>query len=271
MIGDFLLPLLVEAGHDVVATSRHAHAPQQGVHWLVAQIEESDWLEHVGQVDAWVNFTSLTLLGKVLEQSFLTLKPGRIIAFSSTSRFTKKYARGEKDRSLAEMLEAGEEELIRICEAHGLSWNILRPTLIYSLGRDKNLTQISRFIQCFHFFPLVGSGQALRQPVHAEDLAVACLQLLDADSADSRAYNLSGSEILSYRSMVERLFEKCGVKPRVVHAPLSMLQLMLNGLRLLPRYRYLTPDMANRMEMDMTFSHDEATRDFGYAPRSFLP
>ncbi len=271
MIGDFLLPLLVRAGHEVIATSRREHAPQPGVRWLVADLASADWAEGVGRIDAWVNFTSLALLDEALARVVQTLAPKRMIAFGSTSMFTKRYARGGHDRGLAAQLQAGEAELARICTAHAIDWNILRPTLIYCLGRDRNLTQIRRFIRRFRFFPMVGSGEALRQPVHAEDLAVACLQLLQSGGCANRAYNLSGGEIISYRTMVERLFAGEGIRACFVHVPLPALRMLLVALRALPRYRYLTSDMADRMMMDMTFPHDEAAADFGYRPRTFSP
>ena len=40
---------------------------------------------------------------------------------------------------------------------------------------------------------------------------------------------------------------------------------------LLPRCRYVSGEMAQRMNMDLCFDHSEATRDFGYAPRKFEP
>ena len=183
---------------------------------------------------------------------------------------TKRHAHCAQDREFARQLARGEEAMIRLCEANGVSWNILRPTMIYCLGRDRNLTQICRFIRLLRFFPLVGTGDALRQPVHACDLAEACVRLLEADpTCLNRAYNLSGAEVISYREMVTRLFIRERLTPRFLPVPLLALRLSLNLLRLFPRYRYLTPDMADRMEMDMVFSHHEASEAFGYRPRAF--
>ena len=61
------------------------------------------------------------------------------------------------------------------CERNNVEWTILRPTLIYEAGRDTNITPLSRLIRRFGFMPLVGGGSGLRQPVHAEDLAIGAI------------------------------------------------------------------------------------------------
>jgi nucleoside-diphosphate-sugar epimerase len=49
--------------------------------------------------------------------------------------------------------------------------------------------------------------------VHADDLAGAALAALDAPGAADRAFDLPGGETLSYRAMVERIFEGMGRRP----------------------------------------------------------
>jgi len=271
MIGDFLLPILVQAGYEVIATSRKPHASQPGVSWIVADLNSQGWISDMEEVDCWVNFASLAYVPKLLPDAAQKLKLKRMIAFGSTSMFTKTDARGEQDRGLAISLSENEKLIEKICEEKGVHWTILRPTLIYHLGRDKNITLIDEKIRQFSIFPLVGSGEGLRQPVHAEDLALACVKLLESGEGLNRTYNLSGGEVLSYRSMVARLFEKRGMKPRFIHIPLWLLRSIIYLLRVFPRYRYLTADMADRMQRDMVFSYDDASRDFGFSPRKFTP
>jgi len=270
MVGDFLLPMLLQEGHDVVAVSRRVQAPRRGERWLQLDLCQPGWAAKVGRVDSWINLAPLSLIQDIVPNAFSVLQPGRVIALSSTSRFTKRYARGKQDREFAASLALGEQRIIQRSTQFNVGWNILRPTMIYCLGKDKNITQIHSFIRRFRFFPLVGDGKALRQPVHAEDLAEACTALLRCRDCVNRAYNLSGGEVLSYREIVRRLFCLEGINPRFVTVPLTVFQAALFLMRILPKYRYLTLDMADRMTMDMVFSHNEATKDFGFSPRSFL-
>jgi len=121
------------------------------------------------------------------------------------------------------------------------------------------------------FFPLLGKGSGLRQPVHAEDVAIACLSALEKTDIANRAYNLSGGETLSYREMINHLFTALGRRPRLIHVPLGFFRLAVAMLRLFPRYRHLTSQMAERMNTDLVFDHADARRDLNYQPRSFQP
>jgi hypothetical protein len=96
------------------------------------------------------------------------------------------------------------------------------------------------------------------------------LTLLNKPVSYNKAYNLSSGETLSYRQMVEKIFQILGKKPYFITIPLLLLRLVLKGARILPNYRFLTAEMANRTHQNLCFDHTEATQDFGYQPRSFL-
>jgi len=49
-----------------------------------------------------------------------------------------------------------------------------------------------------------------------------------------------------------------------------MLPFILDVARWVLRKKYLNGEIARRMNDDLIFFHDDATRDFGYTPRSFL-
>jgi GT2 family glycosyltransferase/nucleoside-diphosphate-sugar epimerase len=269
LIGDFLLPALVDAGYGVAAISRRPpDVPEHpALHWHRQDISLAP-LDDTFGADALIHLAPLWTLPRMipaLAEGGIT----RIVAFSSTSRFTKHNSGYEKERLLAQQLGEAEEDLARLCGQFGIHWTIFRPTLVYSLGRDKNVTTIVRFIGRFGFFPLVGEGKGLRQPVHAEDLARACLSALNNPRTFDKAYNLSGGETLAYRDMVKRAFQDIGRTARIVSIPLPILRISLRGLSYLPVYRHITPEMANRINQDMVFEHTEAVEDFGFAPRHF--
>lgn len=197
----------------------------------------------------------------------------RVVALSSTSRFTKQLGAASDDPSehaLAQKLAAAEALFVQWAEYYGIDWVILRPTLIYGLGRDKNLTYIAKFVQRFGFFPLLGEANGLRQPIHIDDVSRAALLALGSAAASGRAYNISGGETVTYRTMVVRVFEASGRSPRFIHVPLWFFRLGVGCLRLFPRYKHWTAAMAQRMNRDMVFDHSDADRDFGFSARAFV-
>ena len=194
----------------------------------------------------------------------------RIVALSSTSRFTKNDSNDLEDQATAQRLADAENRLQAWAESRGVEWVILRPTLIYGYGRDKNITEIIKVIRRFGFFPLFGQAKGLRQPIHADDVAGACVAALNANAVANQAYNISGSETLSYRDMVVRIYKALKKPVRLFAVPLFVFRFAVAMLKLFPSYRKWTPAMAERMNRDLVFDHSDATRDFGFKPRAFV-
>lgn len=270
LIGDYLLPGLLSAGYRVTAVSRRPPdlPPIDGLDWHRGDISLESFPDSL-HPDILIHLAPLAVLPPLLERLRHPL-PKRILAFGSTSLFTKYQSGHELERSMARGLQDAEERLTAFASRHGIAWTVFRPTLVYHIGRDKNITTIAHFIRRFGLFPLVGDGEGRRQPVHAEDLATACLQAIDNPKTFGKAYNLSGGETLSYREMVLRVAAAIGKPCRIVDIPLPLLRAFLQGLSWLPAYRHLTPEMATRINCDMCFDHCAAERELGFVPRTFL-
>jgi GT2 family glycosyltransferase/nucleoside-diphosphate-sugar epimerase len=268
-IATFLLPRLTAAGYTVHALSRSPVGHDEArVHWHRVDIAR-DELADV-PAETLIHLAPLPLLPAFLQR--LTDGPlERVIAFGSTSLFSKRDSRDPKEREFARALADAEAAIAAYCEPRGIVWTVFRPTLIYGCGMDKNIAAITRFIRRFGFFPVIGDGRGLRQPVHADDLAQACVAIMDHPDAFNRAYDLTGAETLTYRAMVERIFTTEARKPRFLGVPLSLFQAAMKVASRWPGYRHLSGEMATRMIVDLCFDHAEATRGFGYAPRCFEP
>lgn len=224
---------------------------------------------NAGQVEHWLCVTPIW----ALPENFPLLEISgarRIVALSSTSRFTKNDSTNSEEQAIALRLADAEARVQAWAESRGVEWVILRPTLIYGLGRDKNIAEITRVIRRFGFFPLLGRANGLRQPIHAADVAGACLAALQAPCAVNRAYNIAGGETLPYRDMVARVFFALGRRPRFLHFPLWVFRLAVAMLRRLPRYRHWSVAMAQRMNLDLVFDLTEAARDLDFKPRPFV-
>lgn len=193
----------------------------------------------------------------------------RIVVLSSTSRFTKADSSDKVEKAIATRLSEGENKLMIWATTKGIDWIVLRPTLIYGHGRDKNITEIANFIRRFGFFPLLGKANGLRQPIHVDDVADACLSALDSLTVVNCAYNISGEETLPYREMVKRVFAALNHSPRLPTMPLAVFSLAVACIRFIPRYRDWSVAMAERMNNDLVFDHSNAVRDFGFSPRPF--
>jgi nucleoside-diphosphate-sugar epimerase len=194
----------------------------------------------------------------------------RVIALSSTSLLTKTDSSDYREQSMARRIAEAEEQFVNWAQANSVDWCILRPTLIYGYGKDRNIAELARIIRRYRFFPLLGSASGLRQPVHADDVAQACIAALEYQERLGRSFNLSGGEILSYRNMIERIFLSLGLRPRFFSVPLPLFNLAICVMWLLPRYRHWSGAMAERMNRDLVFNHQDAATDLGFSPRGFV-
>ena len=176
-----------------------------------------------------------------------------------------------KEQAFAAEQIAAEAKVAELCEAAHAAWTVFRPTLIYGAGMDRNVVVIARLIRRFGVFPLFGAASGRRQPVHADDLAAACVAALVEPRAFNAAYELAGGETLSYREMVERIFVAEGKTPRFLPVPLAAFRAAMWCVSRIPRFKDFNAEMARRMNEDLVFDTSRAVRDFGFAPRKFEP
>jgi len=271
LVGECLLSLLTEAGWQVTAFSRKSvERIDNKVHWLKPLASPHPLPPSCErEIKNWICVAPIW----VLPEHFSLLEAHgarRLVALSSTSRFTKDDSTDMEEQAMALRLAESEKRVQAWAQSHGVEWMILRPTLIYGLGRDKNISEIARFIRRFGFFPLFGKANGLRQPIHAADVASACVSALQSPCAANRIYNISGGETLSYRNMVIHVFTALERPPRLLSVPLSVFRVAVALLRCLPRYRQWSVAMAERMNKDLVFDHTDASQELGFKPRVFL-
>ncbi|MCC7546809.1 MAG: NAD-dependent epimerase/dehydratase family protein [Burkholderiales bacterium] len=267
-IGEYLLPALVQGGYRVLAATR-GRFPTDAAGAVWVRVDSAGCVSpRSGPLWAVVNLAPIKLLPAMLQQ-FSAQGVSRLIAFSSTSVFTKVKSHDPHERELVRSLLEAERAIASHASETSLHWTVLRPTLVYSWGRDRNVSEIGRFVRRFRVFPLLGQGTGARQPVHAQDLADACLAALDNQATFGKAYNLAGARRLTYRRMVEEIFLFQGLTPRVVTLPGWLIRGCIQCARPIPRFRNLSPELATRMQTDMCFDSDAARVDFGFDPRPF--
>jgi hypothetical protein len=173
--------------------------------------------EH-GAPHLWISFGPIWLLTPFLEQLALE-HPERlqglrgVIACSSSSVITKRFAANRFDRDLVVRLTTAEDQLIASCRRLELPCRILRPTLIY--GRvgpyvDRNLSRLIGLMRRLPLLPLP-EHTGLRQPIHASQLAAVALELVHLlttngwDPQLPQRIALGGDSELSYATMLRAL------------------------------------------------------------------
>ncbi len=269
-VGICLIGRLLSQGAKVLALHHKTdvYFNHPNLTWLQGELK-SDTVDLQGhKADALIHCAPIWLLEPLLTPIF-NAKVKRVIAFSSTSVFVKLYSSNKSERQLVEKLEKAELNLADRCRKSGAAFTILRPTMIYGLGLDENVTKIASFAERYHFFPLYPPAKGRRQPIHADDLAQLALKNLDNAKTHGKSYNLGGGEVLTYQAMVERIFYALGQTPRI-----WMFKQLPMALDILGKWIFagkMNGEMARRMNEDMLFNDTAKHRDFTFKTRDFLP
>lgn len=171
-----------------------------------------------------------------------------VVACSSSSALTKRFAANRFDRALVQRLRSAETELQHTCAALALPCRILAPTLIYgSAGglSDRNLSVLVGLMRRLPLLPLPAPA-GLRQPIHCSQLAAVALALVAQAGSGATAAEphqeqtpllLGGDEQLSYTAMLERLRASLppgdpGRRCRLLPLPAPLVQLLAAPLLL---------------------------------------
>lgn len=166
----------------------------------------------------------------------------KIVAVSSTSAKTKKYAYNAKDKELAKRLLDAESKLLRLCRKQGVAISIVRPSLIYSGMKgyqDKNIRLLRSFLKKSPFlvFP---ENSGLRQPIEISQLA-RVIQITSQNMArqvndDTAVVEIGGDEELTYLDMIRRIMSTESLRCKIFLVPDRVYLLMIWPSVLFPRY-----------------------------------
>ncbi len=266
LVGGYIVEHLVRHGQRPLVLSR-SRRERPDIDWISGDLTQPDTLTLPPFAVLYCT-ADANLLADALPRLF---NPSlqRVVVFSSTSVLTKQDTEVASEQEMVRRLAEAERKIAAACEQQGIGWTILRPTLIYAEGRDTNITPLSRLIRRFGFMPLVGGGPGLRQPVHAEDLAIGAIAAASSPAAVNQTYSLPGGETLAYREMIGRIFDGLRLPRRTVSVPAPLWRAAFGLAK--PLFPGANVAMGIRMMKDMNFDAGPAIRDFGWNPRRFNP
>ena len=151
----------------------------------------------------------------------------------------------------------------------GMNITILRPTMIFGDMRDHNISKFIRMVARFPVMPEIDHGKGLIQPVNARDLGQAYYKAAMVEKLPELSYNISGERELSIHELLELIGQYMGKKVRFISAPMWLGVFGAKAVKLLSGGKVDMIEKVLRLGEDRVFSHEPATRDFGYMPASF--
>ena len=201
------------------------------------------------------------------------LCPGleRVVVFSTSSVFSKALSPEKSEKKQIADILARETQLKVRCSERGLALAVLRPTLIYGCGLDRNISLLAALIRRMGWLPLAGQAAGLRQPVHADDLASLAVEALMIDKPVNLDSPACGGSTLAYWQMVELIFDALQKPRRIFSLPPWLLVALVRLLGLLPYLRGMNTQMVRRQNTDLVFDDSALKESLEYQPRPFRP
>jgi nucleoside-diphosphate-sugar epimerase len=267
-LGGFVIPRLRAHGHDVSALVRSgaaaARVERLGATPIPGNLDDPasvDSAFELSGADVLVNLASLGFghapsIVAAAEESGLR----RAVFVSTTSIFTTLDTATKPVRVAA-------EEAIR---SSRLDWTIVRPTMIYGAGGDRNMARLLRLLRTVPFVPVPGGGDRLQQPVHVEDVAAAVVAAAETPSAIRKAYDIAGPEPLTLRQVLGQAADAVGRPVRVVPLPLAPTVAAARVYERVAHRPRLRAEQLERLSEDKAFDITPARRDLGFDPRPFV-
>jgi nucleoside-diphosphate-sugar epimerase len=91
----------------------------------------------------------------------------------------------------------------------GMPVSIVRPAQVYGPRDSGTLGLAFQWIQR-GFYPLIGDGMALLQPIYVQDVVDALLLAMETDKAQGQVYNIAGEEMLSFKDLFSIIINAFG-------------------------------------------------------------
>jgi len=261
LLGQGLLRVLRESGeHEVRCLVRTTSSVErlQGLELAYGDALDVGSIEKALRgTDAFVHIAGIEFTPWVLE-AMHRAGVERLVVVGSTSAYSRFVFRSGP-RSANETLLAGS----------GLSWTVVRPSMIYGSELDHNMHKLLRFLDRSSVFPLFGSGENLWQPVYYEDVARGMYEALVRKEAVGSTYDLPGARPLRYVDLVRVAAGALGKKVRILRIPAEPVR---RGLLIAEKFGVRLPvksEQVLRLREDKVYSYEKAREELGYAPRAF--
>ncbi len=282
-VGSHLVPVLLAAGHRVVALARTPTAGEivvgrlpasvrSGVETRIGDVTRPDSLAPAfGGIDAIVHLVAIP-------RDFRGGADLRLVNTEGT-RAVVAAMRETGVRRLIHMSAMGVEDVPdlhyasskakaeAIVRDSGLDWTILKPSLQFGEGDGffniiAGLVRISPGI-----VPVPGSGGARFQPIHAGDVATVVTRSLADPTTVGGTFELGGPRYWTYREITREVLTALGKKRAIVPMPVPLIRLVAATAELVHIPFPVATDQLRQLRLDNIGPLDLIPTRFGFQPR----
>jgi NADH dehydrogenase len=273
LLGRSITPALLNAGHEVVVTSRSNPVKDPidaRASWVKADVTDPESLRAAVQgadavVDA-VQFPNSPIENPKKGYTFekIDLQGTKNLVDAARAAGVPRFI-GLSGVGAAEAAEFHwlrfkwqEEEYIK---ASGVPYTILRGSWIYG-PRDVSLNRFLGFAKFLPFIPIVGNGKTRINALFIDDLAAHVVAAVERDDLRGRTFEIGGPAVLTMDEVVRAALKAAGKKRPLLHQPNWLMKIVASVVQCAPG-RPLTPDAIDFITMDGVADTGPLTEAFG--------
>ena len=159
------------------------------------------------------------------------------------------------------------ERLVK--EQDRMKYTIIRPTLAYNEYGGQEFMMFLEYLMKYPVVPFIGRGDALKNPVHVDDLMRGFLAIPNNPKAYGKTYPFCGGEALPIREMAKLMLRHKRAERPFVHLPLPLCKLLAAGMSATMKNPPLTWNAIAGVSQHANPDWSEAKADLGYNPIGF--
>lgn len=230
---------------------------------LCGELEDEKFLEGAfADVDTVVHIAGIHWSREVVSVA-AKCRVRRLIMVHTTGIYSKYKEAGEEYRNI-------DSYVYDTCREHNIILTILRPTMIYGTISDRNVVTFIKMVDRLPIMPVVNGARYGLQPVHFQDLSKAYLDVLFNEGiTGNKDYILSGGKEIQLREMLVEIAKNLDKRIRFFSVPYPIAYagaLCVYGVSLT---KIDFREKVKRLCEPRVYGHEDAAKDWGYAPRSF--
>jgi uncharacterized protein YbjT (DUF2867 family) len=149
----------------------------------------------------------------------------------------------------------------------GLDWTILKPSLQFGEG-DGFFNIVAGLVRISPgLVPVPGRGRARFQPIHTDDVAAVVVRALEDPTTIGHTFELGGPRYWTYREITGEVLRALGKRRVIVPMPVPLIRLVAGTAELVHLPFPVATDQLRQLKLDNIGPLDLIPNRFGFQPR----
>lgn len=156
------------------------------------------------------------------------------------------------------------ERIVR--EQTQMQWTIVRPTLAYNEFGGEEIRMFSDYLRRYPIVPFIGSGRALKNPVHVDDIMQGLLAIAGNPKTYGKVYSFSGGEEVEIIELARLLLRHNQMRKPIIPIPAWFCKLCAAVFERTMKEPPLKRNVVAGLTQNANLDHSSATADLNYHP-----